>query len=344
VSTEPPRSGGNEHRVRSGGDEHPVRSGGNEPPVRFGPAELGRSAELAPGVHFLFTGRVGGVSAAPYDTLNLCGAVGDDPAAVAENRRLTARACGLADGRLVWMRQVHGVAVRYANVSSAGYEGAGSAWHDAAGSAGHEGAGSAWHDAAGSAGHEGAGSAWHDAAGSDELRGGGRPPGAEPASETLPEADASFTDVPGLGLGVLVADCAPVLVADPEARIVGVAHAGREGMAAGVVTELLSAMSAAGADPARMHAVIGPHICGGCYEVPAELRDRIAGKVPESGCVTRKGTPGVDVGAGVEAQLARAGLASVASDPRCTAETPSLYSYRRDGRTGRLAGLIWLTS
>jgi YfiH family protein len=286
VSTEPPRSDGNEH------------------PARSGPAGLGQPAELAPGVHFLFTGRGGGVSAPPYDTLNLGGAVGDDPAAVAENRRLTARACGLADGRLAWMRQVHGVAVRYADV----------------------------------------GSAENDAVGSDEFRGGGRPLAAEPAGQPLPEADASFTDVPGLGLGVLVADCAPVLLADPEARIVGVAHAGREGMAAGVVTELLSAMSAAGADPARMRAVIGPHICGGCYEVPAELRDRIAGKVPESGCVTRKGTPGVDVGAGVEAQLARAGVAAVASDPRCTAETPSLYSYRRDGRTGRLAGLIWLAS
>lgn len=262
-------------------------------------------------MHFLFTGRVGGVSAAPYDTLNLGGAVGDDPAAVAENRRLTARACGLADGRLVWMRQVHGVAVQYASV------------------------GSAEHEAVGSPGHDAAGLAGHDAAGSGEFGAAGHP---------LPEADASFTDVPGLGLGVLVADCAPVLLADPEAGLVGVAHAGREGMAAGVVTELLSAMSAAGADPARMHAVIGPHICGGCYEVPAELRDRIAGKVPESGCVTRKGTPGVDVGAGVEAQLARAGVAAVASDPRCTAETPSLYSYRRDGRTGRLAGLIWLAS
>jgi hypothetical protein len=303
VSTEPPRSGGDEHRAGSG------------------PAEVGRPAELAPGVHFLFTGRGGGVSAAPYDTLNLGGAVGDDPAAVAENRRLTARACGLADGRLAWMRQVHGVAVRYANV----------------GSAVHDGVGSAVHDGVGSAVHDGVGSAVHDAVGSAELRFRG-------AGQPLPEADASFTDVPGLGLGVLVADCAPVLLADPEARIVGVAHAGREGMAAGVVTELLSAMSAAGADPARMHAVIGPHICGGCYEVPAELRDRIAGKVPESGCVTRKGTPGVDVGAGVEAQLARAGVAAVASDRRCTAEAPSLYSYRRDGRTGRLAGLIWLAS
>ena len=264
MSPEPPPSGGAEHLAGPG------------------PAELGRPAEFAPGVHFLFTGRGGGVSAAPYDTLNLGGAVGDDPGAVAENRRLTARACGLADDRLAWMHQVHGVAVRYASIGS--------------------------------------------------------------ADATLPEADASFSDVPGLGLGVLVADCAPVLLADPAARIVGVAHAGREGMAAGVVTELLSAMSAAGADPARTHAVIGPHICGGCYEVPAELRDRIAGKVPESGCLTRKGTPGVDVGAGVEAQLTRAGVASVASDPRCTAETQSLYSYRRDGRTGRLAGLIWLAS
>ena len=223
------------------------------------PAEPGRPAELAPGVLFLFTGRCGGISAAPYDTLNLGGAVGDDPAAVAENRRLTARTCGLADGRLAWMRQVHGVAVRYAD----------------------------------------AGFAEHHAA--------GHPAEADPAERPLPEADASFTDVPGLGLGVLVADCAPVLLADPQARIIGAAHAGREGMAAGVVTELLSAMSAAGADPARMHAVIGPHICGGCYEVPAEMRARIAGKVPESGCVTRKGTPGIDVGAGVEAQLAGPG-------------------------------------
>ena len=269
------------------------------------PAELDRPAELAPGVLFLFTGRGGGVSAAPYDTLNLGGAVGDDPAAVAENRRLTARACGLADGRLAWMHQVHGVAVRYAD--------AGLAEH-----------------------HAGAGLAGHHAA--------GHPAEAEPAEPPLPEADASFTDVPGLALGVLVADCAPILLADPEARVVGAAHAGREGMAAGVVTELLSAMSAAGADPARMHAVIGPHICGGCYEVPGEMRARIAGKVPESGCVTRKGTPGVDVGAGVEAQLARAGVAAVTRDPRCTAETPSLFSYRRDGRTGRLAGLVWLAS
>ena len=170
------------------------------------------------------------------------------------------------------------------------------------------------------------------------------PPGddAGPADPVVPEADATYTDVAGLALGVLAADCAPVLLADPQARIVGAAHAGREGMAAGVVTELLTAMSAAGADPARVRAVIGPHICGGCYEVPEQMRARIAGKLPEAGCVTRAGTPGIDVGAGIEAQLARAGVRAVSRDPRCTAETSGLYSYRRAGRTGRFAGFIWL--
>jgi len=259
-----------------------------------GGGEPGPPVELAPGVFILFTGRGGGVSTAPYDTLNLGRGVGDDPAAVVANRRRAARACGLGAERLTWMRQVHGAAVRYATAAP------------------------------------GPGEQPRDAPG--------------PAEPAVPEADATYTDVAGLALGVLAADCAPVLLADPRARIVGAAHAGREGMAAGVVTELLTAMSAAGADPARVHAVIGPHICGGCYEVPEQMRARIAGTVPEAGCVTRAGTPGIDVGAGIGAQLARAGVQAVTRDPRCTAETPGLYSYRRDGRTGRFAGFVWLAS
>ena len=227
----------------------------------------------------MFTTRRGGVSHAPYDTLNLGRSVGDDPAAVSANRHRAALMCGLDAGRLAWMRQVHGSAVRYASGSAGG---------------------------------------------------------------AAPEADAVFTDVAGLALGVLVADCAPVLLADADARVVGAAHAGREGMAADVVIELMTAMSSAGADPARVHAVIGPHICGGCYEVPAQLQARVAGKVPESACVTRVGSTGIDVGAGIEAQLAAAGVRRVTRDRRCTAETPGLYSYRRDGRTGRSAGFVWL--
>jgi copper oxidase (laccase) domain-containing protein len=101
-------------------------------------------------------------------------------------------------------------------------------------------------------------------------------------------------------------------------------------------------MTGAGADPARMCAIIGPGICGGCYEVPEEMRDAVAAVVPGSGCVTRVGTPGLDLRSGLAAQLAAAGVRQVRIDGRCTAEDPDLYSYRRDGRTGRFAGLVWL--
>ncbi len=161
--------------------------------------------------------------------------------------------------------------------------------------------------------------------------------------EREPEAcDAVYTDVRGQVLGVLVADCVPVLLADPDARLVGAAHAGREGMAAGVVPALVEAMAGAGAQPERMRAVIGPAICGGCYEVPAELRDRVSAEVPEANCVTSAGTPGLDIAAGVRAQLRTVGVTTVEHDSRCTRESAELYSYRRDGATGRFAGLVWL--
>ncbi|HEY2508081.1 MAG TPA: peptidoglycan editing factor PgeF [Streptosporangiaceae bacterium] len=165
-----------------------------------------------------------------------------------------------------------------------------------------------------------------------------------PAGSAGPDepADAMYTDVPGLALCVLVADCVPVLVADPGAGLVGAAHAGREGMAAGVVPALVSALTSAGAEPARMRAHIGPGICGACYEVPADMRARVATVVPAAGCTTRAGTPGLDIAAGVGAQLLDAGIGTVTADGRCTRESGELYSYRRDGTTGRFAGLVWL--
>lgn len=154
--------------------------------------------------------------------------------------------------------------------------------------------------------------------------------------------DAIYTDVPGLALAVLVADCVPVLVADPQARLAGAAHAGREGMVADVVGALVGAMTAAGASPGRMRAVIGPAICGGCYEVPEQMRGQVAAAVPQAWCTTTAGTPGLDIAAGVRAQLGAAGVEAVAHDARCTKESAELYSYRRDGVTGRFAGLVWL--
>jgi YfiH family protein len=176
----------------------------------------------------------------------------------------------------------------------------------------------------------------------------GAPDGGATGGE--PSADAIFTGSPQVALIALAADCVPVLLADPVARLAGAAHAGRPGLAAGVVPALVGAMIAAGADPARMRAVVGPCICGACYEVPAQLRDEVAAVVPASWCVTRKGMPGLDLRAGVHAQLAQAGLGAgaepgqVLDDARCTAESAELYSYRRDGKTGRFAGVIWLAS
>jgi hypothetical protein len=85
---------------------------------------------------------------------------------------------------------------------------------------------------------------------------------------------------------------------------------------------------------------VGPHVCGRCYEVPAALRDEVAAMEPSTASTTSWGTPGLDIGAGVVAQLERLGVL-VDDVSLCTLESPDLYSYRRDGaQAGRLAGLI----
>jgi YfiH family protein len=157
-----------------------------------------------------------------------------------------------------------------------------------------------------------------------------------------PPVDAIFTDSPLVALGALGADCAAVLIADPMAGLVGAAHAGRPGLAAGVVPALVTAMAAAGAESGRMHAAIGPSICGRCYEVPAWMRDEVTALVPAAWTVTASGTPGIDLRAGLRFQLAGLGVKRIADDPRCTAESAELFSYRRDGTTGRCAGVIWI--
>lgn len=164
----------------------------------------------------------------------------------------------------------------------------------------------------------------------------------EPAAQPLPQTDAAVTAVPLLALAVLVADCVPVLLADATAGVVAAAHAGRAGAAAGVLGRTLEAMRRLGADPAQTEALLGPAICGGCYEVPAGLQAEVERQLPGSSCPTSAGTAGLDLRAGLAAQLSAHGVARVALDPRCTAEDDELFSYRRDGVTGRQAGLIWL--
>ena len=232
-------------------------------------------------VNRVVTDRLGGAGVAPYDSRNLGGAVGDNPATVRHNREKTARELGLDPARVVYMRQVHSADVAYVT---------------------------------------------------------------EPWGDEPPALDAVFTDEPEQALGVLVADCAPVLVADAEAGLVGAAHSGRVGTALGVVPALVRAMAERGADPSRMSALVGPCACGPCYEVSAELRTEVAAVLPETWSTTRRGTPALDVRAGVAAQLAAEGVTDVRHDDRCTIETPELFSYRRERTTGRFAGYIWLAA
>ncbi|MEV5575204.1 peptidoglycan editing factor PgeF [Spirillospora sp. NPDC052269] len=154
--------------------------------------------------------------------------------------------------------------------------------------------------------------------------------------------DGIVTTVPGLVLAVLVADCAPVLLADPVAGVVGAAHSGRPGTLAGVVPALVARMREHGAEPGRITGAIGPAACGSCYEVPEDMRAEVAARVPAAYATTRAGTPGLDIRAGIVEQLAGQGVTGVDVDPRCTIETPDLFSYRRDGQTGRFAGFVWL--
>ena len=152
------------------------------------------------------------------------------------------------------------------------------------------------------------------------------------------DCDALVTDRPDVVLMVRVADCVPVLLADPEAGVVGAAHAGRNGVAVGVVPACVEEMRLLGARDVT--AWVGPHICGRCYEVPAALRDEVAAVEPATASTTSWGTPALDIGAGVLAQLERLGV-RVHDVSRCTLESEDLYSYRRDGaRSGRLAGVV----
>lgn len=152
-----------------------------------------------------------------------------------------------------------------------------------------------------------------------------------------PTADGVVTARAGLGLAVMAADCVPVLLADPVAGVIGAAHAGRKGMVAGVVSATVQQMRRLGAGDVQ--AVVGPSICGRCYEVPREMRDEAAAVRPVSASVTWRGTPGIDVAAGVVDELASAGI-GLTWVPGCTLEHERLYSYRRNPRTGRFAGVV----
>lgn len=159
------------------------------------------------------------------------------------------------------------------------------------------------------------------------------------AGEQPRECDGQVTDVPGLGLAVLVADCTPVLLVDVDAGVVAAVHAGRPGMTAGIVDTTLDTMAGLGAGAPQ--AFVGPSVCGRCYEVPEQMREDAARRSPESRAVSWTGTPAIDVASGVVAQL-RSRHVPVTWVPGCTRESDRLFSHRRDHGEGRFAGVVVL--
>jgi YfiH family protein len=227
------------------------------------------------------TTRSGGVSKPPYDGFNLATHVGDDPAAVAENRRLLR---AHLPNEPLWLAQVHGTAVAEAGRDRPGVE-----------------------------------------------------------------ADAAVARAPGQVCAVLTADCLPVLLCDARGSVVAAAHAGWRGLVAGVLEETVRRM---GVGPARILAWLGPAIGPDAFEVGEEVRQAFIGHDPLAATAFRPALPGTldemprkwlaDLYALARLRLAAAGVERVYGGVGCTHRDASrFYSYRRDGRTGRMAALIW---
>lgn len=164
-----------------------------------------------------------------------------------------------------------------------------------------------------------------------------------------PRADASVTVVPGVVLAVLTADCLPVLFADSRGEVVAAAHAGWRGLADGVLERTVEALRAQAPGDAEVCAWLGPSIGPDAFEVGDEVRERFcdldaqAAHAFASG--ERRGRWLADLPALARLRLAGIGVHRVAGAGRCTVrDATDFYSYRRDGRCGRMATFVWIAS
>lgn len=155
----------------------------------------------------------------------------------------------------------------------------------------------------------------------------------------VPEADALLTYTPNVAVLARVADCVPVVLATEERDTVGVVHAGRRGLVAGVVPAATRILQDRGRG--AVTAWVGPHICGRCYELDADSAAEVTEAVPRAASTTWSGTPAADLGAGVAAQLQELG-ATVHHLGGCTLEDDRFFSFRRNGASQRQGALVVL--
>jgi polyphenol oxidase len=250
--------------------------------------------------------RSGGVSLAPYASLNLGDHVGDLPVAVAENRRRLVVEAGLP-AEPMWLAQVHGATV---------------ADLDGRVSLG------VTHPTA--------------AASQSATTAGGAAGGARIASATL-TADAAFARRAGRICAILTADCLPVLLVEESGAVVAAAHAGWRGLAGGVIEATVGSLGVA---PGRLMAWLGPAIGPEHFEVGAEVRERMLEQDPGAEgafALNARGRFMADLGALARRRLEALGVDRIYGGGRCThADAERYFSHRRDGMTGRQATLIWL--
>lgn len=159
----------------------------------------------------------------------------------------------------------------------------------------------------------------------------------------VPQADAAWTDIPGLALAVLTADCLPVVLAAHDASAVAVIHAGWRGLVQGIIPSVVGQL------PRRANGYsgwIGPGIGAGAYEVGGEVAEAVRRSGPEAeACLSRGALEGkfqLDLAGLAVQQLADVGVEGVERSPACTSSDTRFYSYRRDGVTGRQATLVWI--
>lgn len=163
------------------------------------------------------------------------------------------------------------------------------------------------------------------------------------------QADASFSRSRGVVCTVLTADCLPVLFCDDAGSVVAAAHAGWRGLASGVLEETVKAMNV---DPGRILAWLGPAIGPDSFEVGPEVREAFVARHPMAGIAFRPAFPGTldetprkwlaDIYMLARIRLAAIGVERVHGGGACTfKDSRRFFSYRRDGRTGRMASLIW---
>ena len=172
------------------------------------------------------------------------------------------------------------------------------------------------------------------------------------ATDKAPRADALITQTPGLALGVLAADCAPILLCDDRKQTIAVIHAGWRGAAAGIVERTLEQMAELGAPPERLHAAIGPCIGANAYQVGADMRAQVCAQSPDASPYFAPAEIGhyrFDLSGFLAMRLARAKLRSCTASPLCTHSSPALlFSYRRSCREnapdyGRQISLLCLS-